>query len=226
MVGDEPVEGEVYAELEKRAGDTVARLAARACKEFKRWGADAGQVRLYLVPSEERARAQLRESAASDIFESGALFPGDTLERAGVKAGSCLLARVALPAAASGASCGARRLAPSLGYGASPRRSLSPCPNAGDTGAGAAGGVGGDLAAVLSGLAALQAALSRQGAACAPALLLARSLCSRPPAYLCRAALPCTPALGPRRGRRHAPVGRGAAVGAARLFQRQAPRRL
>ena len=121
VVGDEPVEGEVYAELEKRAGDTVARLAARACTEFKRWGADAGQVRLYLVPSEERARALLRESAASDIFESGALFPGDTLERAGVKAGSDLLARVALPAAASGASCGARWLAPSLGYGASPR---------------------------------------------------------------------------------------------------------
>jgi len=121
VVGDEPVEGEVYAELEKRAGDTVARLAARACTEFKRWGADAGQVRLYLVPSEERARALLRESAASDIFESGALFPGDTLERAGVKAGSYLLARVALPAAASGASCGARWLAPSLGYGASPR---------------------------------------------------------------------------------------------------------
>ena len=80
-------------------------LAERACAKFPRWGAaDAGQMRLYLV-TEERARALQCGGSADDILAGDSLFPSDALERAGVIPGSWLLARVALPAAAAGASC-------------------------------------------------------------------------------------------------------------------------
>ena len=96
-------EGEGFAELSIVSGDTIARLAERACAKFPRWGADAGQVRLYLVPTEERARALQRGTSAGDILAGDALFPGDTIERAGIASGSWLLARVSLPAAAGAA---------------------------------------------------------------------------------------------------------------------------
>ena len=104
--------GGVFAKLEMRAGEAVADLAERACAKFQRWGADAGQVRLYLVPTEMRARELQRGSRADDILAGDALFAGDSLERAGIVSGSWLLARVPPPATTAGASCCARAHSP------------------------------------------------------------------------------------------------------------------
>jgi hypothetical protein len=38
-----------FAEMEIRAGDDIADLAERACANFSHWGANAGQIFLYLV---------------------------------------------------------------------------------------------------------------------------------------------------------------------------------
>ena len=102
-VGAEPVEGEVYAELEMRAGDTVARLAARACKEFKRWAVDADQLRLFLVNHPHDADEP--PSAEEEKVVTELTRPHWALPRAGVGPGSWLLARVPAPAAPAGASC-------------------------------------------------------------------------------------------------------------------------
>ena len=59
------------------------------------------QVRLFLVLTEECARALQCGSSAGDILTGDALLPGCTLERAGVTSGSWLLARVSPPAAAA-----------------------------------------------------------------------------------------------------------------------------
>ena len=101
-MSDAPAEGEVFAKLEKRAGDAVTDLAERACAKFG-WGIPT-QMRLYLV-TEECARSLQRGGSTDGIFAGDALFPVDALERAGVVPGSCLLARVSQPAAAAGASC-------------------------------------------------------------------------------------------------------------------------
>ena len=88
--------GEVYAELELRADDTTARLAARACREFPRWGVDAGQVQLFLVAAagvDEPDSAG--ELAALSRARLQAAWP---LASAGVGSGAWLLARVPPPA--------------------------------------------------------------------------------------------------------------------------------
>lgn len=95
-------EGEGFAELPMFPGDTVARLTKRACVEFS-WGAPTLAC-LYVVPTEESARALQRGASAASILASDALFPADTLERAGVVSASWLLARVSQPAAAAAAS--------------------------------------------------------------------------------------------------------------------------
>ena len=78
----------------------MARLAARACAEFTRWGAaDAGQVRLCLVPHAGKENPTAAEEAAAVALDK----PAFSLADAGVVSGSWLLARVSLPAAAAGA---------------------------------------------------------------------------------------------------------------------------
>ncbi len=189
-VGAEPIEGEVYAELEMRAGDTVARLAARACKEFKRWEVDADQLRLYLVPHKGKENPTRIQEEEAELLDK----PAYSLEEARVANGAWLLARASplAPPAAAGAlpggalaSCRTAATGGALLPAATPPRSRSIasslCICAGSTGTGAAG----DLAAVLSGLAALKAnvkaAVSLQGAARARAqpLPLARALARR-----------------------------------------------
>jgi hypothetical protein len=94
------LEGEAFAEIELRAGDNVARLAGRACEKFPRWGVDAGQVRLLLVP----AAAQQPTLAELEAALLGVpLSPFSALADVGVVSGCCLLARVPPRAAAPGA---------------------------------------------------------------------------------------------------------------------------
>ena len=97
-----PVDGDVYAKLAMRAGDAVTDLAERACAKFPRWGADAGQVRLYLVP--HSLDADEPPSADEEARAAELTRPHWTLGRAGIVSGSWLLARVSLPATAAGAS--------------------------------------------------------------------------------------------------------------------------
>ena len=99
---------EVYAKVTTEASDDVADLTKRACSEFPRWGADAGQVRLHLVvhPSGGDEPTEEAEVAALD---GQRLQSAWTLADAGIVSGSWLLARISLPAAAAGASCGAGR---------------------------------------------------------------------------------------------------------------------
>ena len=98
VVSDPPLPNLAFAELPMQAGDYVARLVGRVCP---RWGVDAGQVKLFRVPDEARARAIQRDpSSAANILRSDSLFANDP-----VVAGSWLLARVPPPpAAAPGAS--------------------------------------------------------------------------------------------------------------------------
>ena len=133
--GDAAADGEVYAELAVLPGDTVARLAGRAVAAFPRWGAaDAGQLRLHLV--ERPPDADEPPSADEEALAVELKRPHWTLARAGVGAGSWLLARVAPPAAAAapaGALRGARAGSPSplalvCAYSRRRQRARSPLP--------------------------------------------------------------------------------------------------
>ena len=97
-VSEPPLQGEAFAEIELRAGDSVARLVGRACKEFPRWGVDAGQVRLLLVSAaaKEPTPAELEAALLGEP-----LSPFSELADVGVVSGCCLLARVPPPAAAA-----------------------------------------------------------------------------------------------------------------------------
>ena len=105
--GGAAADDEVYAEVAILPGDTVARLAERAVAAFPRWGAaDAGQLRLHLV--ERPPDADEPPSADEEALAVELKRPHWALARAGVGAGSWLLARVA-PSAAAAAPAGALR---------------------------------------------------------------------------------------------------------------------
>ena len=101
-VSDAAAEGEVFAELEKRAGDAVTDLAKRACAEFG-WGVPT-QVRLYLIPHAPCGDEPPEEAEAKALC-CARLQSGWSLEHAGIVMGSWLLARVSGPVMESGASC-------------------------------------------------------------------------------------------------------------------------
>ena len=90
-------EGEFYAELSIFSGDTVARLADRACAKFG-WGVPT-QARLYLVKRGGKRPAPEEEAAATPLDD-----PSDALAEAGIVKDAWLLARVSLPAAAAAAA--------------------------------------------------------------------------------------------------------------------------
>ena len=93
--------GEFYAELLIVSGDTIARLAKRACAEFG-WGVPT-QVRLYLVKQCGKENPTADEEASAVALDK----PAYSLADAGVVADSWVLARVSLPAAAAVAAVGA-----------------------------------------------------------------------------------------------------------------------
>ena len=102
-VSEPPLEGEAFAKIELRAGDNVARLLGRACKEFPRWGVDAGQVHLFLAAAGGTDRPLPAAIAAAAADSAGLLSEEWSLARAGIAPGCWLLARVPPPAVASGA---------------------------------------------------------------------------------------------------------------------------
>ena len=106
LVCETPLANEAFVELPIQAGDNAARLVGRACEKFPRWGADAGQVKLFLV-REGRERALAVEDnpslAASVLISANKLAADDCVEP-----GSWLLARVpSQPVAAAPSGRGA-----------------------------------------------------------------------------------------------------------------------
>jgi hypothetical protein len=95
--------GEAFAEVELLAGDTVARLAARACA-LGGWGPPT-RAHLHLVAAagcgDEPSAAAESAALASPRLQAGWL-----LAHAGVAPGSWLLAAVSTPPAAGDAGTG------------------------------------------------------------------------------------------------------------------------
>ena len=73
----EAADGEFYAELEILTGDTVGRLAARACAEYG-WGASS-RARLLLVKRGGKLPTRTEESSSTPLDD-----PSDALASAGV----------------------------------------------------------------------------------------------------------------------------------------------
>lgn len=91
--------GGSWAEIDLREGDTVARLAKRACQDFPAWRVTAVEVSLYRVErTGEDAPSADAERAALNV-ES--LQPAWSLTRAGIAPSSFILVRA--PARAAGA---------------------------------------------------------------------------------------------------------------------------
>jgi hypothetical protein len=97
-VSEPPLEGEDFAKVQLEGCTDVAEVAARACKEFPRWGVDAGQVRLFLAAAggEDPPPPDALVAAAAD--PASRLGVGWPLARAGIVPGCWLLARVPPPA--------------------------------------------------------------------------------------------------------------------------------
>jgi hypothetical protein len=78
-----------FAKMEIRAGDDIADVADRACAEFSHWGANAGQIALYLV---DAVGDDLPPPSAVDSARHLDQI-GWSLTRAGVSSGAWLVAR-------------------------------------------------------------------------------------------------------------------------------------
>ena len=90
-----------FAEVGILEGDTISRLAERACVKFPSWKADAAQISLFLVAAE--GDEEPTEEAIGAVLTSGRrLGVGWPLSRAGISSGAWLVARKITD---SGASC-------------------------------------------------------------------------------------------------------------------------
>ena len=105
-VGHAAFAEDAFAEVPCLPGDTVMRLAARACTTFPHWGVGPGQVRLYFALAGGYIAPTPPQIDAILCDESKRLGEGLPLADAGVLQGSWLLARVPLPAAAAVAGAG------------------------------------------------------------------------------------------------------------------------
>ena len=99
--GEPSLEGEAFAKVQLEGCMDVADVAARACKEFPRWGVDAGQVRLFLAAAGGADRPSPAALAAVAADSVGRLSEEWPLARAGIVPGCWLLARVPPSAAAA-----------------------------------------------------------------------------------------------------------------------------
>ena len=78
-----------FAKMEIRAGDDIADVADRACAKFSHWGANAGQIALYLV---DAVGDDLPPPSAVD-FACHLDQSGWSLSRAGISSGAWVVAR-------------------------------------------------------------------------------------------------------------------------------------
>ena len=89
-----------FAEVNIVEGDTISRLAERACAKFPSWKADSAQLSLYLVAAggdEEPAE----EAISTVLLRGGRLGVGWSLSRAGISSGAWLVARKIVDGGAS-----------------------------------------------------------------------------------------------------------------------------
>ena len=94
----DPSIGSSWAAVELLEGDTVARLAKRACKEFPVWRVTAVEVSLYLV---ERVGEDVPSAEAEHAALCGeSLQPTWSLAHARIVPNSCILVRKTASAAA------------------------------------------------------------------------------------------------------------------------------
>ena len=90
-----------FAEVSFVEGDTISRMAKRACIKFSHWGVNAGQISLYLVAA--GGDDEPTEEAIGAVLSSGGrLGVGWSLTRAGITSGAWLVARKIVD---GGASC-------------------------------------------------------------------------------------------------------------------------
>ena len=95
----------VFAEVDIYAGDSVARLADRACAKF-RWLVGADKVKLFLVPDGlERAIQHNLAREADVLVDANLCLATDALAEAGIRDHSCLLGRLSSPPAAAPGEC-------------------------------------------------------------------------------------------------------------------------
>jgi hypothetical protein len=78
-----------FAEVNIEEGDTISRLAKRACTEFPSWKADSAQLSLYLVA------AGGKDTPSPSAVDSARHLDqiGWSLEDAGISSGAWLVAR-------------------------------------------------------------------------------------------------------------------------------------
>ena len=78
-----------FAEVNIVEGDTISRLAERACVKFSHWGVNAGQISLYLVAAGgDDLPTPSEVDSARHIDQIGW-----SLMRAGISSGAWLVAR-------------------------------------------------------------------------------------------------------------------------------------
>ena len=109
-----------FAELEADSSGSVARLAEHACAKFSHWKVDADEVELYLAAADGDEEPSAEAIAAA--LSGPRLQIGWKLYRAGIVAGSWLLARVPPPPVVAPGAC---RQRPSVSF----RRPLSRAPH-------------------------------------------------------------------------------------------------
>ena len=96
---------EAYAPLSIDGVSSVGLLAARACAAFPRWGAaDAGQLRLYLVPRPAGCASPSAE-AESLALAGDELFSAATLQSCGFEAGAARARATAGGGGGGGGGC-------------------------------------------------------------------------------------------------------------------------
>ena len=101
-----PLAGQIFRKVQLSSCGDVADLTERMCKEFPRWGADAGQVQLFLVAApvgvDEPSAGALEGALCGARLQSS--WP---LAHAGIVPGSWLLARILPDTAAAAADAAA-----------------------------------------------------------------------------------------------------------------------